>query len=122
MAADTLLSVVTSSVTGTGQNGSAAISVAAPLPVVPAGVVSAETGTEAKPEETKPVALEPLFVRPLVAIEQGRNDSNPQWSPQGTLIAFERSVGDKREIHITLPDGTPVQTVYSLLSSGGEQR
>ena len=104
---------------GSGQNGAAAKSQAAPLPTASAGIVSAVSGTEAKPEEKKPVPLEPLFVRPLVAIEQGRNDSNPQWSPQGTLITFERSVGDKREIRIALPDGTPVQTVYSLLSSGG---
>jgi Tol biopolymer transport system component len=60
--------------------------------------------------------IEPLFVRPLVKIESGRNDSNPVWSPRGAFIAFERSVGDKREIRITLPDGTPIQTVYFKLS------
>lgn len=101
-----LSSAITTTVTGTGQNGTAA------------GVLSAATGTEAQPEEKKPAPLEPLFVRPLTTIEQGRNDSNPQWSPLGTLISFERSVGDKREIRIMLPDGTPVQTVYSLLGSG----
>jgi len=114
MAEVPLLSTITTTATGTVQSGTAA-----PLPVAPVGVVSAVSGTEAKPEEKRPVALEPLFVRPLTAIEQGRNDSSPQWSPQGTLISFERSVGDKREIRILLPDGTPVQTVYSLLSSGG---
>jgi Tol biopolymer transport system component len=64
--------------------------------------------------------IEPLFVRPLVKIESGRNDSNPVWSPRGAFIAFERSVGDKKEIRITLPDGTPIQTVYFMLSDGGK--
>jgi Tol biopolymer transport system component len=65
--------------------------------------------------------IEPLFVRPLVKIESGRNDSNPAWSPRGAFIAFERSVGDKKEIRITLPDGTPIQTVYFMLSDGGKE-
>jgi Tol biopolymer transport system component len=78
-------------------------------------VSSAVTGTESKPE-----VLEPLFVRPLTKIETGRNDSNPEWSPAGTLIAFERSRGDKKEIQIAYPDGTAVQTVYFQLSQGGE--
>jgi Tol biopolymer transport system component len=65
--------------------------------------------------------IEPLFVRPLVKIESGRNDSNPVWSPRGAFIAFERSVGDKREIRITLPDGTPIQTIYFKLSEGGKE-
>jgi Tol biopolymer transport system component len=62
-----------------------------------------------------PELIEPLFVKPLVKIESGRNDSNPVWSTYGTFIAFERSVGDKKEIHITLRDGTLIQTVYFLL-------
>jgi Tol biopolymer transport system component len=62
-----------------------------------------------------PELIEPLFVKPLVKIESGRNDSTPVWSPYGTFIAFERSVGDKKEIHITLRDGTLIQTVYFLL-------
>jgi Tol biopolymer transport system component len=65
--------------------------------------------------------MEPLFVKPLVKIESGRNDSNPVWSPRGAFIAFERSVGDKREIRITLPDGTLIQTVYFVLSDGGKE-
>ena len=68
--------------------------------------------------DQKPELIEPLFVRPLVKIESGRNDSNPAWSPRGAFIAFERSVGDKKEIRITLPDGTPIQTVYFMLSDG----
>jgi Tol biopolymer transport system component len=77
-------------------------------------VFSGVTGTEAKPE-----VLEPLSVRPLTKIEAGRNDSNPQWSPAGTLIAFERSMGDKKEILIAYPDGALVQTVYFQMSGGG---
>jgi len=77
---------------------------------------SAPTMTDQKPE-----LMEPLFVRPLVKIESGRNDSNPAWSPRGAFIAFERSVGDKKEIRITLPDGTPIQTVYFMLSDGNKE-
>jgi Tol biopolymer transport system component len=65
--------------------------------------------------------IEPLFVRPLVQIESGRNDSNPVWSSGGAFIAFERSAGDKKEIRITLPDGTPIQTVYFRLSDGRKE-
>src|SRR5512147_819907 len=65
--------------------------------------------------DQKPEMIEPLFVRPLVKIESGRNDSNPVWSPRGAFIAFERSVGEKKEIRIALPDGTPIQTVYFML-------
>jgi len=71
--------------------------------------------------EKSPELMEPLFVKPLVKIESGRNDSNPVWSPRGAFIAFERSVGDKREIRITLPDGTLIQTVYFVLSDGGKE-
>jgi Tol biopolymer transport system component len=74
------------------------------------------TVSEKKQEEKKPDMIEPLFVRPLTKIETGRNDSNPTWSPFGTLIAFERSRGDKKEIIVMFPDGTPVQTVYFKLS------
>ncbi len=84
-----------------------------PVPEVSSGA----TGTEKMPEE-----IEPLFIRPLTKIEPGRNDSNPQWSSQGSLIAFERSMGDKKEIRITLPDGTEVQTVYFQLSDGGDTK
>jgi len=71
--------------------------------------------------EKKPELVEPLFVRPLVKVESGRNDSNPVWSPRGTFIAFERSVGDKKEIYITLRDGTLIQTVYFMLSENGKE-
>jgi len=70
--------------------------------------------------DQKPELVEPLFVRPLVKIESGRNDSNPVWSPRGAFVAFERSVGDKKEIRITLPDGTLIQTVYFMLSDGNK--
>jgi dipeptidyl aminopeptidase/acylaminoacyl peptidase len=68
-------------------------------------------GAETRPEEKKPEPVEPLFVRPLRAVETGRNDSNPVWSPSGTLLAFERSTGDKKEIQIALSDGTVFQAV-----------
>jgi Tol biopolymer transport system component len=89
-----------------------------PVPplVVPVDPSPATTESGSREEKKKPEAAEPLFVKPLVPIESGRNDSNPVWSPQGTFIAFERSIGDKKEIRITLSDGTPVQTVFHLLS------
>ncbi len=61
--------------------------------------------------------LEPEFVRALTAVESGRNDSNPVWSPSGSLIAFERSRGDKREIVVTRTDGTQIQKIYFQLSA-----
>jgi Tol biopolymer transport system component len=71
--------------------------------------------------ETIPEAIEPLFVRPLQNIQAGRNDSNPLWSPPGKLIAFERSIGDKKEIHIVYADGTPVEKIYYQLSAGSKE-
>jgi Tol biopolymer transport system component len=56
--------------------------------------------------------IEPEFVRPLVPIAAGRNDSNPLWSPDGALIAFERSRGDDKEIVIARANGDIVQTIY----------
>ncbi len=89
--------------------------------VSPGSVQSGGTGTGNPAEEKRPEAIEPLFVRPLVAIEAGRNDSSPVWAPRGTFIAFERSIGDKKEIRITMADGTPVQTLYHVLSAGGSE-
>lgn len=102
----------------------AGLSGAAEVVSVPTGTPGQAQGSApgAKPEEIKPEALEPLFVRPLVTIEAGRNDLNPVWSPQGTFIAFERSTGDKKEIRITLPDGTEVQTVYYQMSGETEKK
>ncbi len=79
-----------------------------------------ETVSDVAATGKEPEMAEPLFVRPLVKIESGRNDSNPIWSPAGTFVAFERSVGDKKEIHITLRDGTLIQTVYFVLSENGK--
>jgi len=67
--------------------------------------------------------IEPLWVRELTEIAPGHNDSNPVWSPSGELIAFERSVGDKREIVIVSSVGTVIQKVYLQLDGddGGMQ-
>jgi Tol biopolymer transport system component len=90
-----------------------------PFSVIPA-ISSDATGTEEKAEEKKPDAAVPLFVKPLVSIESGRNDLNPQWSPLGTHIAFERSIGDKKEIIIARPDGSVFQTIYFQLSENSK--
>lgn len=91
-----------------------------PFSIIPA-IASGASGTESRDEEKRPETIEPLFVRPLVTIEAGRNDSNPAWSPQGTLIAFERSIGDKKEIIIARPNGSIVQTIYFQLSESSKQ-
>lgn len=61
-------------------------------------------------------SIEPLYVRALTGIDRGHNDSNPVWSPVNGLIAFERSISDKKEILITQPDGTMIQKIYFQLS------
>lgn len=63
--------------------------------------------------------LRPLYVRSLTSIERGHNDSNPVWSPNGAMIAYERSIGERKEIVILRPDGSLVQTIY-LQSSDSE--
>jgi len=82
-----------------------------PFTIVPDVVDSKNSGTQARTAENMEKAVEPLFVRPLVKIESGRNDSNPVWSPSGDLIAFERSLGDKKEIIIVGKDGSAIQTI-----------
>jgi len=88
--------------------------------IAPAGMADDSPSVPAVTDKTVEL-IEPLFVRPLVQIESGRNDSNPVWSSGGAFIAFERSAGDKKEIRITLPDGTPIQTVYFRLSDGRKE-
>ncbi|NVL92407.1 MAG: PD40 domain-containing protein, partial [Desulfobacterales bacterium] len=89
------------------------------------------TGEEAPPAEGPPESvmagkeletevskvIEPLWVRELTEIKAGHNDSNPVWSPSGELIAFERSIGDKKEIIIASPVGTIAQKVYLQLTA-----
>lgn len=69
----------------------------------------------------KQVVVEPVFVKLFTQVEAGRNDSNPVWSPTGLFLTFERSIGDKKEIHIALADGTVFQTIYYQLSGGGQE-
>jgi TolB protein len=84
----------------------------------PAGVPAA---AEAAPPAPEP--LDPLYVRPFTEIGTGRNDGNPSWSHSGALISFERSMGDRKELHVLLADGRPVQTVYYLPAPpGGEMK
>ncbi|OGP76680.1 MAG: hypothetical protein A2Z13_07485 [Deltaproteobacteria bacterium RBG_16_64_85] len=73
------------------------------------------------PAENQPDPIEPLHVRPLAGLAPGSNDSNPAWSPGGSLIAFERSRGDGKEIVIVRPDGTLADTIYHQGEGGGER-
>jgi hypothetical protein len=86
-----------------------------PQPLPPAPVVAAEAEQEKKPE-----TVEPLFVRPFTPTGSGRNDGNPLWSRSGMFLSFERSIGDKKEIHIALADGLIFQTLYHVRAAGGE--
>ncbi|MGA1795559.1 MAG: TolB family protein [bacterium] len=65
--------------------------------------------------------LKPLYVRSLTSIERGHNDSNPVWSPNGAMIAYERSIGERKEIVILRPDGSPVQTIYFQSKDSGDE-
>ncbi len=58
------------------------------------------------------LSLEPEFVRTLTPIAAGSNDSNPTWSPSGEMVAFERSIGDQRNIVIALRNGTIIKTIH----------
>jgi len=84
--------------------------------------VSAPTQTAESAPVPKVETIEPLFVRPFTAVEQNRNDGNPVWSRSGMFLSFERSIGDKKEIHVALADGLVFQTVYHVRSAGGEMK
>lgn len=61
---------------------------------------------------SEPRQLEPLYVRALTGIQKGRNDSNPVWSPSGGMLAFERSVKERKEIVIAWPDGSILRRIF----------
>ena len=86
-----------------------------------AGRSVAQLASAEEPPRERKSAIEPLYVRPLMPVESGRNDSNPVWSASGTLIALERSRGDRKEIVIARLDGTVVQTIYYQLSDTGTE-
>ncbi len=71
-----------------------------------------------EPVAPAPEPLVPRFVRPLAGTAPGSNDANPVWSPDGALVAFERSRGEGKEIVIARPDGTIVKTVSQRPADG----
>jgi TolB protein len=75
---------------------------------------------KARKDET--AALEPADVRAVTPIGPGHNDSNPVWSPTGELLAFERSIDDKREIVICRLDGSIVHRLYYRTSESEPAR
>ena len=87
------------------------------------GGIGDESAAGALTFEDPPVedVVEPYLIKPLVNITTGRNDSNPAWSPTGDMIAFERSIEGKKEIHVTSSDGTPVTRIYYKQSNGDEE-
>lgn len=93
---------------------------AAPAAAIPP---AEPAGTVAGTVPAMPEPVEPLFVRPFTEFGTGRNDGNPTFSRGGQLLAFERGIGDRKELHVLLADGRPVQTVYYLPSSAkGEMK
>ncbi len=84
-------------------------------------VLAAMAGAAAADEPAMPAAIVPIYVRPLTTVESGRNDANPVWDRSGKLIAFERSRGERKEIVIARPDGTPVHTIYHQASPAGKE-
>jgi len=102
----------------------ASVLAALAIAVTSPGAAIAETvagAVQPAPAKIPPDPIEPLHVRPLAGIAPGRNDSNPVWSPDGSLVAFERSRGDGREIVVVRPDGTVVDTIYHRSEEGGER-
>ena len=73
-------------------------------------------------QEKKAEVIEPLFVRPFTPAGSGRNDGNPLWSRSGMFLSFERSIGDKKEVHIALADGLIFQTLYHIRAAAGEMK
>ena len=99
------------------EEGKAAVTGEEPLPVE----WPPERITVKKEQETEvPKVIEPLWVRELTDINPGHNDSNPVWARSGELIAFERSIGDKKEIIIASPVGMIVRKVYLQLAGDDE--
>ena len=84
-----------------------------------AAPVSVPTVTAPAEAAAKVESVEPLFVRPFTPVEQNRNDGNPVWSRSGMFLAFERSMGEKKELHIAMADGLVFQTVYHVRAAAG---
>lgn len=80
--------------------------------------LAAEPPVSEQSEPKKVPEIEPLYVKALNKIAAGHNDSNPIWSPSGQMIAYERSMGDKREIIVSHQDGSVVQKIYCRLPDG----
>jgi Tol biopolymer transport system component len=74
-------------------------------------VPEAGTPDAAVPGAALPDAIDPLQIRALAGVASGSNDSNPVWSPDGSLVAFERSRGGGKEIVIARPDGVVMDTI-----------
>lgn len=81
----------------------------------------AAVAIEPAPVEKTEEKVAPYLIKPLLDITTGRNDSNPVWSPTGDMIAFERSIEGKKEIHVTSSDGAPVARIYYRQSDGAEE-
>ncbi len=81
----------------------------------PAGPIAAAApdNAAAAPDNAAraPEPIVPRFVCPVAGTAPGSNDANPVWSPDGALVAFERSRGEAKEIVVARRDGTIVKTV-----------
>lgn len=99
-----------------------AVAAASGGPAVAQEFPAAPAPDAAPPENLAPAPepLVPRFVRPVGGTAPGTNDANPVWSPDGALVAFERSAGEGREIVIARPDGTIVKTVSQRPPDDGD--
>lgn len=64
--------------------------------------------------------VEAVKVKTLSGIAANYNESNPKWSPTGEMIAYERAVGDNKEIVISNINGTVLDRL--LLDSEGKRK
>lgn len=76
------------------------------------GLVTASGYTENKADIVK--------VKALSDIAANYNESNPKWSPTGEIIAYERAVGDNREIVISSINSAVLDRL--LLDSEGRRK
>ncbi len=64
--------------------------------------------------------VEAVKVKALSDIAANYNESNPKWSPTGEIIAYERAVGDNKEIVISSIEGTVLDRL--LLDPEGRRK
>jgi len=65
-------------------------------------------------------SVDVVFVKPLNKFIAGYNNSNPYWSPSGTILGYERSKLGKKEIILSKSGGEKIQSIYFKLEKKDE--